>query len=267
MPTTDPNNPATPNSTTTDNTASSSSMPTSPISTEYQDVPPPPPSSSEVPTNGTPIESSATAPAADQTAIPAIESPVVITSGSQKPHKKGPSKTFIATIFGVLLLVGGVASGLILTQQNQEIRERAAGEETTPLIEETDAPVTTPPVVAPPIQCLEIKAYSVTGEDTDPANWEKLTALELTKLKPGDKVYLAIAGKSNSTGANGGFDKAKFKVKTDDTFKDVDSLTFKPKAETDTTQVYEIYTIYTVPQAITTFTISGQIHHTSAGWM
>src|SRR3972149_6211544 len=48
----------------------------------------------------------------------------VVTS----PHtpKKYGGKKIIATIFGVLLLIGGVAAGVILVQRQQEISERAA---------------------------------------------------------------------------------------------------------------------------------------------
>jgi len=44
------------------------------------------------------------------------------------PLKKKKSKTrlVIATILGIMLLVGGIASGIVLVNQNQDIREKAA---------------------------------------------------------------------------------------------------------------------------------------------
>lgn len=48
--------------------------------------------------------------------------PVVTTS---KPKKKIGSKKVIATILGILLLIGGVGAGVILVQRQQEIREKA----------------------------------------------------------------------------------------------------------------------------------------------
>jgi len=44
-----------------------------------------------------------------------------ITGGKSKPNKK----TVIATILGLFLLLGGIGAGLILTQQKQNIREKA----------------------------------------------------------------------------------------------------------------------------------------------
>jgi hypothetical protein len=49
--------------------------------------------------------------------------PPIVTTGG-KPKSK-VSKKVIATILGILFLVGGVSAGVILVQQQQEIRERA----------------------------------------------------------------------------------------------------------------------------------------------
>lgn len=45
---------------------------------------------------------------------------------TSSPQKKFAGGRVIATILGLLLLVGGVGSGVFLVQQNQDIRERAA---------------------------------------------------------------------------------------------------------------------------------------------
>ena len=50
--------------------------------------------------------------------------PPIVTTGG-KPKGK-VSKKVIATILGILFLVGGVSAGVILVQQQQEIREEAA---------------------------------------------------------------------------------------------------------------------------------------------
>ena len=58
------------------------------------------------------------------TPLPTVEPESVVTA----PHapKKYGGKKIIATIFGLLLLIGGVAAGVILVQRQQEISERAA---------------------------------------------------------------------------------------------------------------------------------------------
>ena len=48
------------------------------------------------------------------------ETPAPIT-----PGKKGIGKKTIATILGLILLIGGVATGVILVQQRQELRKKA----------------------------------------------------------------------------------------------------------------------------------------------
>lgn len=48
-----------------------------------------------------------------------------ITTGS--PKKKFGGGKIIATILGLFLLVGGIAGGVLLTQQNQNLNERAGG--------------------------------------------------------------------------------------------------------------------------------------------
>lgn len=54
------------------------------------------------------------------------EATSVVTTTSQEPKKKIAGIKIIATIFGILLLIGGVAAGVYLVQRQQEIRERAA---------------------------------------------------------------------------------------------------------------------------------------------
>lgn len=49
-----------------------------------------------------------------------------ITTGS--PKKKFGGGKIIATILGIFLLIGGIAGGVILTQQNQNLSEKAGGD-------------------------------------------------------------------------------------------------------------------------------------------
>lgn len=49
-----------------------------------------------------------------------------VVDASAKDKKKGPGKRIIATILGILVLIGGVGAGVILVQRQQDIRERAA---------------------------------------------------------------------------------------------------------------------------------------------
>lgn len=108
--------------------------------------------------------------------------------------------------------------------------------------EEKKPTPTRPPSVS--FQCLNVKAY-----DT---NWNLLTPEQLRSLKPGDKVRFAVAGSTNS----GGFDKARFIIngvpRQEVTQK-------KPGSD-------EFYDEYTVPQGVTSFNISAQVHHVSLGW-
>lgn len=59
--------------------------------------------------------------------IPDPNSPVITTS---EPHKKfgGGNGKIIATILGIFFLLGGVATGIILVRQRQQLNERAASQ-------------------------------------------------------------------------------------------------------------------------------------------
>jgi len=108
----------------------------------------------------------------------------------------------------------------------------------------SDNPDITPtPAPNTPPQCINIKVY-----DT---SWKQLATSDLTNLKAGDKINLAVAG---SKGSSGTIDKAKFKVNGTDL--------------TETTQKHnsEFYSEYTVPASVTSFSVNVQLHHTVNGW-
>jgi len=82
-----------------------------PVSSELMDIPPQPPNdNSHLPT---------LQPRSDNTP-PSVTSTIV-----SPPLKKKKKGKIVATILGVLLVVGGVGVGVALVRQNQDIRERA----------------------------------------------------------------------------------------------------------------------------------------------
>jgi len=92
-----------------------------PVVTEVADIPPPP--IAETPQSANNATNAPTGGPADSTP-PAGGPPVMVTSGG-KPKNKGGKKKIIATILGLLLLVGSVGVGVALVQRNQDIRENA----------------------------------------------------------------------------------------------------------------------------------------------
>lgn len=93
--------------------------------------------------------------------------------------------------------------------------------------------------------CSEVKAY-----DT---NWKLLSADELKSLKSGTKVRFAVSG----TASTGSFDKARFTING---AQRSEVSVKKPNSE-------EFYDEYTIPSGTTNFTITGQIHHATFGWL
>lgn len=116
-----------------------------------------------------------TDPSTGNTVTPAI--PPSITP----PKKKFGGGRIIATILGILLLVGGVGAGLILTQQQQLFQQKASTGVAT-------------------ASCGNAKTYS--------ANWTLLTDPQLASLAPNTVVNFCATG-STSTGS---FDKAQFTI-------------------------------------------------------
>jgi len=94
--------------------------PTSAIPT-VADLPPLPPEFQKIGSE----PSVATSPNTPGSAGPANEKVSVISPATVTPRKKFGGGRIIATILGILLLVGGVGAGIILTQQRQDVREKA----------------------------------------------------------------------------------------------------------------------------------------------
>lgn len=105
-------------------------------------------------------------------------------------------------------------------------------------------PTSPPGDGGPTAQCLDIKAF-----DT---NWNQLTTDQLKLLKSGDKVRFTVAGQASS----GNFDKARFKI----------NGVQRPEVTGKRPATEEYFDEYTIPEGITTFSISAQIHHTTLDW-
>jgi len=106
-----------------------------PVVGQTPSPPPAPPTDQSQPTDTPPPATDSTVPPpppiveeqpADTAAPPSQDSdiPPVVTTG-EKPKGRVGKKT-IATILGILFLVGGISAGVILVQRQQEIREKAA---------------------------------------------------------------------------------------------------------------------------------------------
>jgi len=105
-------------------------------------------------------------------------------------------------------------------------------------------PYSSPGPGGPSAQCLNIKAY-----DT---SWNLLTSDQLKAPNAGDKIRFTVGG----TTTGGSFDKAKFKI----------NGVQRPEVTQKRPTTEEYFDEYTIPEAITTFTINAQIHHTTLGW-
>lgn len=135
--------------------------------------------------NNTPAQAGNTNISPDKSAYPSQRNTPLpeVTSVITSPHtpQKYGGKKILATIFGVLLVFGGIISGVYLVQRQQNISEQAQ-------TSDYDA------------QCSEIRAY-----DT---NWNQLTSTSLGDLTPGTVVRFTVSGITSS----GSFDKARFTI-------------------------------------------------------
>ena len=110
--------------------------PTMSVDTAPDQPTPPPPPSLGVDVPPLPLETADKQQDGQAETLPAEEpkqeepttpSPEGIITTSGKPKKKGRGR-IVATILGILLLVGGIGAGIVLVQQQQDIRERASGQ-------------------------------------------------------------------------------------------------------------------------------------------
>lgn len=230
------------------------------------------------------------------------EIPPVVTTTRGGSFAGGLGKKRIATILGLLLLVGGASAGVFLVQQNQNVQEKAEvttctgcmangvcitdtnnfqcgtnGEACTACQAGTSC--TNGACVAttqaePEIKCLSVKAYSVDEEDesfpTDETKWTELTQTELSNLEAGDIVFFTITGRADDPSK---FTQVKFKV--NDTVKTYTTPLKMPIASDEIGEggvprlmnEVEFYHRYIVPANVTEFSIEASIYHEDQGWI
>ena len=128
----DPNNPTDPSQ----NPPAPTGMgmpPTMPEPTVTAEIPPlpssdaslpPPEAGAPIPPDSQPVDGMASQDTSAGSAAPSFDMPPVVTPG--QPKKKFGGKRVIATILGLLVLVGGLGAGIVLVRQQQDIREKAA---------------------------------------------------------------------------------------------------------------------------------------------
>ena len=195
--------------------------------------------------------------------------PPTVSVEDNKPKKYFVSpkgRKFVATLFGLLVLVGGLGAGGYLVQQQQDVRERAAIPEDTcssqssggcanqPVgfncqtgstcqITATDDTQTCSCVSSTitSISCKNIRVYDW--------NWTLLSAADLKLLKPGDRVYLTVTGEPTTEN----FDKARFSV-NDGAWTEVG----RDHLHTGTTS--QFWSVYTIPSQNSYFKIKGEVH-------
>jgi len=100
------------------------------------------------------------------------------------------------------------------------------------------------PTSTPPPSCKMIKIYDSSGKI--------IPKEDLTALKPGDKIMIAVSG-------GGEFDKARVRI---------NSMDWLPENETDKKNANgEFYIEYTIPAGVTKFKIEAELHVTGGGWI
>lgn len=93
-------------------------------------------------------------------------------------------------------------------------------------------------------QCLNIQAYD--------AGWNRLNNTDLSSLSAGDIINFTVGGTTSS----GSIDMARFTINGDLL---PDTTAIRPGTN-------DYYVEYTIPENVTTFTISSELHHSNLGW-
>lgn len=146
---------------------------------------------------------------------------------------------------------------------NNGVFNEAADCVNTPRLPE--ATPTNPP--SSEIRCLNVQAYSVSGDITVAANWTKLSQSDLSELNHGDTIYYTITGQSTDISNNGGFDQAELTVNSTVISQSSPNLKIKPRNTTDSSNTFEFYFMYIIPSGENSFNATGRLHHTSIGWI
>lgn len=119
---------------------------------------------------------------------------------------------------------------------------------------------TPPPGTA---QCIEIRAYKVTGDINNYASWTRLYKDGLAKLQPGSKVYFTVRGREvGSDAQTSAVDRARFRINTTTW---TPTQLKKPKVpKQDPLWLVEFYNSangYTIPAGTTEFKVEAQVHY------
>jgi len=220
-----------------------------------------------------------------------IDLPPVIVNPATKIGGGFRGGKMVATILGILVLVGGLGAGVFLTKQSQDIREKAAidimcsinstggcsdqtygyacaanstctyppdisvGSDDNLQICECISTVvaTTPPVDTFSIQCSSVKAYSVSG-----STWTTLSSSDLTNLEEGDIIYFAvnITYPGTSGDAASPIDQVKFTINS------IEQSAATAKTPTCDGAICEVefYQAYTIPADTDSFTVTAKSH-------
>lgn len=82
------------------------------------------------------------------------------------------------------------------------------------------------------------------------SSWEVLEQSQLSNLKPGDQIYLAVLGEGE------GIDKARFRINSGNWI----------ETEEKRPNTGEFYIAFTIPEGVADFNIEAEIHHPDQGW-
>ncbi len=122
-----------------------------------------------------------------------------------------------------------------------------------PAYPDTTSPNSVVPVCAaieqvattPSAQCNQVKAFD--------DEWNPLTIANLSARKAGDIVRFTVSG----TASTGSFDKARFTINGE----------VLPEVTEKRDGTNEFFTEYTIPAGTNSFTIKGEVFHSTLGWM
>lgn len=214
--------------------------------------------------------------------------PVVAVDNKPKKYFVSPKgRKFVATLFGLLILVGGLSVGSLLVKQQQLLQQKAdvpvigcdlggsencqnthvgqscgtngtcqrtSPDSTSCTCDETIAPI------IPSISCTEIAIYQVEGDVTVAENWTLLTTLQRQALQPGDVIYMTV----KSEGPTGSVSKARFTV-NDNLQPEVTTQKpiLGPDRDTTYRETLEFYDRYEIPDEAVNIKVEAEVFSTT----
>lgn len=155
---------------------------------------------------------------------------IITTTQDSAEKSKISTKRVVVTILTILLLVAGVATGVYLVSQQQEIRTKAGDEGGAETMDTSSVFV----------QCQKIKAYD--------SEWKLLSERDLTNLEKDEELRFTLL----CTISEGLLDKAKFSINGD-----ISPETINKKPGTD--EFYYRYTVKPIDIG-STISIYGWVH-------